>query len=173
MPKARVLAVDDQPYFRERIEGLRVDAGYEVVTAASGEEALHVLEREDFDIVITDLAMPGIDGSQFVQRIKQRSPEPEIVMLTAIADVQVSVAAMKQGASDYLLKPFEGQSLFASLDRILAHRRLRDDRAAAALRRGGSDSGADVRDPFGAAARVNLPRRPLAKERQKSSRGAL
>ena len=82
MPKARVLAVDDQRYFRELIEGLLTDEGYEVVTASSGEEALHLLEREDFDIVLTDLVMPGIDGTQLVERVKKRLPDQEIVMVT-------------------------------------------------------------------------------------------
>ena len=63
MGKARILAVDDQRYFRELIEGLLDDAGYVVETASSGEEALHLLELQDFDIILTDLVMPGMDGS--------------------------------------------------------------------------------------------------------------
>ena len=74
MPKARVLAVDDQRYFRELIEGLLTEEGYEVQTASSGEEALHLLERADFDIVLTDLVMPGMDGSELVQRVKEPRP---------------------------------------------------------------------------------------------------
>ena len=74
MSKARILAVDDQRYFRELIEGLLEDEGYDVQTAASGEEALHILEREDFEIVVTDLVMPGIDGAELVRRVKERCP---------------------------------------------------------------------------------------------------
>ncbi len=127
MPKARVLAVDDQRYFRELIEGLLVDEGYEVVTASSGEEALHVLEREDFEIVLTDLVMPGIDGTQLVERIKERNPDQEIVMVTGVVDVKTAVAAMKQGASDYILKPFDRKALAAALEKILKRRRLQDE----------------------------------------------
>lgn len=127
MPKARVLAVDDQRYFRELIEGLLSEEGYEVVTASSGEEALHVLEREDFDIVLTDLVMPGIDGTQLVERIKERSPGQEIVMVTGVVDVKTAVAAMKQGATDYILKPFDRKALSSSLERILKRRRLHDE----------------------------------------------
>jgi FixJ family two-component response regulator/GGDEF domain-containing protein len=129
MPKARVLAVDDQRYFRELIEGLLTDEGYEAVTASSGEAALHVLEREDFDIVITDLVMPGIDGTQLVQRIKERLPDQEIVMVTGVVDVKSAVAAMKQGATDYILKPFDRKTLISSLDKILQRRRLREEHA--------------------------------------------
>ena len=129
MPKARVLAVDDQRYFRELIEGLLCEEGYEVQTASSGEEALHILEREDFEIVVTDLVMPGIDGSQLVQRIKERLPEQDIVMVTGVVDVKTAVEAMKQGATDYILKPFDRRILLDSLDRILSRRRLRDEHA--------------------------------------------
>ncbi len=127
MPKARVLAVDDQRYFRELIEGLLCEEGYEVQTASSGEEALHILEREDFDIVLTDLVMPGIDGSELVARIKERIPDQEIVMVTGVVDVKTAVEAMKQGATDYILKPFERPTLVRSLEKILQRRRLRDE----------------------------------------------
>ena len=129
MPKARVLAVDDQRYFLELIEGLLTDEGYEVVTASSGEEALHVLEREDFDVVITDLVMPGIDGTELVQRIKQSLPDQEIVMVTGVVDVKAAVAAMKEGATDYILKPFDRKALSTSLEKILKRRRLHDEHA--------------------------------------------
>jgi DNA-binding response OmpR family regulator/GGDEF domain-containing protein len=129
MPKARVLAVDDQRYFRELIEGLLTDDGYEVVTASDGEAALHVFEREDFDIVITDLVMPGIDGNQLVEQIKKRAPEQEIVMVTGVVDVKSAVDAMKQGATDYILKPFDRKALTGSLDKILQRRRLREEHA--------------------------------------------
>jgi FixJ family two-component response regulator/GGDEF domain-containing protein len=129
MPKARVLAVDDQRYFRELIEGLLTDEGYEVQTASSGEEALHILEREDFEIVVTDLVMPGIDGSQLVERIKERIPDQEIVMVTGVVDVKTAVEAMKQGATDYILKPFDRKILTRSLEKILQRRRLRDEHA--------------------------------------------
>lgn len=129
MPKARVLAVDDQRYFRELIEGLLTDEGYEVQTASSGEEALHILEREDFEIVVTDLVMPGIDGSQLVERIKERLPEQDIVMVTGVVDVKTAVEAMKLGATDYILKPFDRRILTGSLEKILQRRRLRDEHA--------------------------------------------
>ena len=129
MSKARILAVDDQRYFRELIEGLLEDEGYSVRTCASGEEALHILEREDFDIVVTDLVMPGIDGAELVRRVKERLPEQDVVMVTGVVDVKTAVEAMKLGATDYILKPFDRGALTDSLEKILATGRLRDEHA--------------------------------------------
>ncbi len=129
MSKARILAVDDQRYFRELTEGMLGDAGYEVQTASSGEEALHILEREDFEIVMTDLVMPGIDGSELVRRIKERRPQQDIVMVTGVVDVKTAVEAMKQGAVDYILKPFDRGALIDSIDRILGQRQLHREHA--------------------------------------------
>lgn len=129
MPKARILAVDDQRYFRELIEGLLQEEGYEVETVSSAEEALHVLERDAFDIVVTDLVMPGVDGTELVGLIKERLPEQEIVMVTGVVDVKTAVEAMKRGATDYILKPFDRNTLAASLEKILQGRRIRDEHA--------------------------------------------
>jgi FixJ family two-component response regulator/GGDEF domain-containing protein len=129
MAKARVLAVDDQRYFRDLIEGLLSEEGYAVQTAASAEDALHLLDREPFDVVVTDLVMPGVDGSELVQQIKERLPDQEIVMVTGVVDVKTAVEAMKQGATDYILKPFDRKDLTGALDKVLQRRRLRDEHA--------------------------------------------
>ncbi len=129
MSKARILAVDDQRYFRELLEGLLREEGYEVETVASAEEALERLERDVFDIVVTDLVMPGIDGSELVGRIKARLPEQEIVMVTGVVDVKTAVEAMKRGATDYILKPFDRGDLAESLEKILQRRRLKEEHA--------------------------------------------
>jgi two-component system cell cycle response regulator len=128
MPRGRVLAVDDQRYFRELIEGLLREEGYEVQTASSGEEALHLLDHAVFDVVITDLVMPVMSGSDLVQRIKERSPDQDVVVVTGVVDVKSAVDAMKIGANDYLLKPFDRQTLATSLETILAQRRLLNER---------------------------------------------
>ena len=114
MAKARILAVDDQRYFRELIAGMLAEEGFEAQTASSGEEALHVLENSDFDIVLTDLVMPGMDGNELVHRVKQRDSEQDIVVVTGVVDVKTAVDAMKLGASEYLLKPFD-QDRFQTL----------------------------------------------------------
>ena len=128
MPAGRILAVDDQRYFRELIEGLLAEEGYKVQTAASGEEALEILEHSVFDVVITDLVMPVMSGTDLVQRIKEEDPEQDIVVVTGVVDVKSAVDAMKIGAVDYLLKPFDRQTLSSSLSAILTQRRLRSER---------------------------------------------
>ena len=129
MSKARILAVDDQRYFRELTEGLLGDAGYDVMTASSGEDALRILEQSDFDIILTDLVMPGIDGSELIRRIKERNPEQDVVMVTGVVDVKMAVEAMKQGAVDYILKPFDRTALLDSIEKIVKQRRLRHEHA--------------------------------------------
>jgi two-component system cell cycle response regulator len=129
MSKARILAVDDQRYFRELVEGLLRDDGYSVRTASSGEEALHILEREDFEVVVTDLVMPGINGCELVEKVKERLADQEIIVVSGVVDVATAVQAMKLGASDYLLKPFDQAALADSIERILDRRRLREEHA--------------------------------------------
>ncbi len=129
MSKARILAVDDQRYFRELIERLLEGEGYAVRTCASGEEALHILEREDFDIVVTDLVMPAVDGAALIRRVKERLPDQDVVMVTGVVDVKTAVEAMKLGATDYILKPFDRDTLTDSLNKILATRRIKDEHA--------------------------------------------
>lgn len=129
MSKARILAVDDQRYFRELIERLLDGEGYAVRTCASGEEALRILEREDFDIVVTDLEMPGIDGAELVRRVKERLPDQDVVIVTGVVGVKTAFEAMRLGATDYILKPFDRGTLTDSLFSILATRRLKDEHA--------------------------------------------
>jgi diguanylate cyclase (GGDEF)-like protein len=129
MPRGRILAVDDQRYFRELIEGLLSEEGYEVQTAASGEEALRILEQSAFDIVLTDLVMPGMDGCDLVHRVRERDPEQNIVVVTGVVDVKTAVDAMKLGANDYLLKPFDRATLVSSVEGLLQNRRLRAEHA--------------------------------------------
>jgi len=129
MAKARILAVDDQRYFRELLAGMLAEEGFEAQTAASAEEALHILEHSSFSIVLTDLVMPGMDGSELVHRIKQRDSDQAVVVVTGVVDVKTAVDAMKLGADDYLLKPFDRATLAMTLEGILQGRRLQGEHA--------------------------------------------
>jgi len=129
MPKGRVLAVDDQRYFRELLEGMLVEEGFEVQTASGGREALRLLERSNFDIVLTDLVMPEMDGNELVHRVKQFDPDQDIVVVTGVVDVRTAVDSMKLGASEYLLKPFDRDTLASTLEGVLHRRRLRIEHA--------------------------------------------
>src|SRR5262245_46313013 len=128
MAKGRVLAVDDQRYFRELISGLLGQEGYEVLAVGSGEEAIQALQRERFDVVVTDLVMPGMTGTDLVRRIKATDPDQDVVVVTGVVDVRSAVDAMKLGASEYLLKPFDREALAAALNSILQRRSLHAER---------------------------------------------
>jgi diguanylate cyclase (GGDEF)-like protein len=127
MPKARVLAVDDQLYFRTFLEGLLTEEGYEVETAAGGAAALHALERARFDLVMTDLVMPEMDGAELIRTIRERWPDQDVVIVSGVGDVQTAVDAMKFGATDYLLKPIDRSALARALQQILTSRQLRHE----------------------------------------------
>ena len=119
MPKGRILAVDDQRYFRELLEGLLSEEGYDVVTASSGEEALRILDQSRFDVVMTDLVMPGMDGNDLVHRVKERDSEQEVVVVTGVVDVKTAVDAMKLGAAEYLIKPFDAKELLTRIRNLI------------------------------------------------------
>ena len=128
MGRGRILVVDDQRYFREMIEGLLVEEGYAVQTAPSGEEALRVLDEALFDVIIADLVMPGMNGCDLVQRVKERDPDQDIMVITGVVDVRSAVDAMKVGATDYLLKPFDQATLASALESTLERSRVRRER---------------------------------------------
>ena len=87
-------------------------AGYHTRQAASGMEALELLDcGEDFDLILTDMMMPEMDGIALLERIKERFPDIPVVMVTAVHDISVALAAIRNGAYDYLLKPFEREQL--------------------------------------------------------------
>ncbi len=127
MPKGRILVVDDQRYFRELLEGMLTDAGFQVQTAEGAEAALRVLEHSSFDILLTDLVMPQMDGNELVHRVKQRNPDQDIVVVTGVVDVKAAVDAIKLGACEYLLKPFDREALVNTLEGVLHSRRLRNE----------------------------------------------
>jgi diguanylate cyclase (GGDEF)-like protein len=97
------------------------------VACASGAEALTALEGGSFDVVITDLVMPGMDGSELVQRVKERWRDQEVVVVTSVGDVKTAVDAMKLGATDYLLKPLDRSVLLRSLAAIRERRLMREE----------------------------------------------
>ncbi len=125
MSQARVLAVDDQLYFRVFLEDLLAQEGYAVETAGSGSEALEILEQGSFDLILTDLVMPAMDGRALVGAVKERWPDQEIVVITSVGDVKTAVDAMKLGATDYLLKPIDRTALLRAIESILDRRAMR------------------------------------------------
>jgi len=127
--QARILAVDDQLYFRVFLEDLLRQEGYVVETAESGVQALECFDAAPFDLVLTDLVMPGMGGGELVQAIKERRPDQDVVVVTSVGDVKTAVEAMKLGATDYLLKPIDKSALLRAIQSILDRRAMREEHA--------------------------------------------
>ena len=119
-----ILVIDDDPAIRELLSTILEADGYEVVTAQSGEEAIGWLRRQHFELAITDLIMPGMDGIQTLTALKDLAPDLEVLILTGNAGSESAIAALKQGACDYLQKPIDRVQLRHALTRTLEMRRL-------------------------------------------------
>src|SRR6266567_1100839 len=126
MATERILVVDDEEPIREIISSMLNAAGYKTRQAASGMEALAVLNSTgEFELMLSDLMMAELDGIALLERSKEKYPDMPVIMVTAVHDISVALAAIRNGAYDYLLKPFEREQLLAMVRRALEHRRLK------------------------------------------------
>jgi DNA-binding NtrC family response regulator len=132
MERARILVVDDKENIVKLFARILGD-GHELTTAADGGRAISLVASQPFDVVVTDLRMPGADGFEVLRAVKSRSPETEVIMMTAYATVGDAVEAMRQGAYDYLQKPFDPDDASLVVARALERKRLKEQ--AATLRR--------------------------------------
>ena len=122
--KGRILVVDDTESFRFLINRCLEDAGYGTTCVAGGAEALAKLERSPFDLVISDLVMPGMDGVALLRQARRLLPRLPFVLITAYGTVDGAVAAIKEGADDYLLKPLNWDELLLMVARLLKQHRV-------------------------------------------------
>ena len=129
----RILIVDDQADMREVMTQELLHAGYVVEAHESAASALAALETQQWDVVLTDLVMPGIDGMRFLKEIRTRNAEISVILVTGNGSVNAAVDAMREGASDFLQKPFAFDQLKVRLDRVEETRELR--REVAQLRK--------------------------------------
>jgi DNA-binding NtrC family response regulator len=123
----RVLIVDDDVEMCRMLEARLAKRGYEVTWKTSAPEALGLVEREDFDALVTDLNMKGMDGIELCERLAGARPDVPVLVITAFGSLDSAVAAMRSGAYDYLTKPFEIEQLDLSLKRAIQHRVLREE----------------------------------------------
>jgi DNA-binding NtrC family response regulator len=105
MDEFRVLLVDDEDDFRETLQKRLRNRKLQVEVAENGYKALEILQTQDFDVVILDVKMPGLDGIETLKEIKMKKPEVEVIMLTGHASIESGIQGMQLGAFDYVMKP--------------------------------------------------------------------
>ena len=126
MAAERILVVDDEDAIREIVCSMLTAANYKTKQASSGLKALAMLDAgEEFELMLSDLMMADLDGIGLLERTKESYPDMPVVMVTAVHDISVALAAIRNGAYDYLLKPFEREQLLATVRRALENRHLK------------------------------------------------
>jgi cyclic di-GMP phosphodiesterase len=131
MDAERILVVDDEEPIREIISSMLGAAGYKTQQACSGMEALAILNSTgEFELMLSDLMMAEMDGIALLDRSKEKYPDMPVIMVTAQHDISIALATIRNGAYDYLLKPFEREQLLNIVARALEHRRLKLDNRA-------------------------------------------
>ena len=120
----RVLVVDDDPLVRETVEELLEDHGIRPTLACDGAEALAASEEEEFDVVLSDIRMPGRDGMEILPELREKRPATPVILMTGYASIDSAVEAMRAGAFDYLTKPFKADAMIAALERAFEFREL-------------------------------------------------
>ena len=123
--KKRILAVDDEPNMRRLLQIMLNQAGYQPLLAADGREAMELLGREGADLVVSDLHMPGMDGLGLLTAMREAGMSIPAIIVTAQAEVETAVAAMKLGAADYIVRPFDLETLEIAIVRALSVTRLK------------------------------------------------
>ncbi|MBI5100471.1 MAG: sigma-54-dependent Fis family transcriptional regulator [Nitrospirae bacterium] len=123
MSKGKILVIDDEDIVRTSCSRTLSPEGYEVKLVKSGFDGFKLLEEEQFDIVLTDLKMPEIDGIEILRRIKEKWPEVEVIIITGYQTVDTAVKSIKLGAFDYLEKPFTPDGLISSVTKAMDHKK--------------------------------------------------
>jgi putative nucleotidyltransferase with HDIG domain len=131
----RILVVDDEESIREVVCAMLTAAGYRCIAAASGSAALQLLDSEEpFELMLSDLMMAEMQGDVLLERAKQKFPSMEVIMVRAVSDLSVALEAIRNGAYDYLTKPFDREQLLDRVRRALEHRRLKRENLRFQLR---------------------------------------
>jgi DNA-binding NtrC family response regulator len=128
MEAMKIMLVDDEKRFLATTQKLLTKKGIDAVTAASGAEALEMLQHKYIHVVILDVKMPGMDGNETLKEIKRRFPLVEVIMLTGHATVESAIDGLKSGATDYLMKPTEIDDLIAKAREAFQKRLLLEEK---------------------------------------------
>jgi DNA-binding NtrC family response regulator len=123
----RILIVDDDPFICKQLEELYTGQKFAVVTASNAAEALRLLGEQEFSLAVVDLRIPGTDGMGLTREIRERWTDLDVIMITGYASIKGAVEAMRQGASDYITKPFQKEEILLATEKVLEKRRLLDE----------------------------------------------
>ncbi|PWB61946.1 MAG: Fis family transcriptional regulator, partial [Deltaproteobacteria bacterium] len=124
-PSKRILVVDDEPQIRSFLKNLFEMGGWDVHEALSGTEGIEKIERERYDVILTDLKMPGADGIEILRTAKKIQSDAEVVVMTGYGTVDSAIEAMRAGAFHFLLKPFRAEEVRHLVDKAYHQRRLK------------------------------------------------
>ncbi len=127
MSKGKVLIVDDEGVVRSSLTEWFASEGYNSKGVSNGREALDIVDRQDFDVALVDLKMPGMDGVELQRRLFDKDPELTVIIMTGFGTVDTAVKALKQGAYDYLTKPVDPDELSHTVEKAMEHRRARQE----------------------------------------------
>ncbi len=119
MANARLLIVEDDPQMRRILSEMLAEEGYKVSSVGSGKEAIEKVKGNGFDVVVADIIMPGMDGMDVLKEVKKLEPQIHVIMITAFATIENAVEAIKNGASDYIAKPFKIAEVEVAIKRVL------------------------------------------------------
>ncbi|HEV7672699.1 MAG TPA: sigma-54 dependent transcriptional regulator [Thermoanaerobaculia bacterium] len=122
-----ILIVDDEEVLQDVLSTLLRREGYSTISATTGEEALELVEREEIDLILLDLMLPGISGRDVLRQIRQRDPEQVVVVITAYSSIESAIGAMRDGAFHYIPKPFKNEEVLLTVRKGLEQRRLRHE----------------------------------------------
>lgn len=122
---ARILLVDDERKLGVVLASEMEDAGHQVLTVQDGRTATQLVREESFDVVVTDIRMEPVDGLQLLAAVKENAPDAGVIMMTAYASTDTAVQALRKGAADYLIKPFQTDELLHAIDNVIERQRLR------------------------------------------------
>ncbi len=125
--RPNILLIDDEPLMRMTIQDALESEGYQVNVAETGQKGLALWRKNSFDILITDLKLPDLDGLQILKEVKMTNPETQVILITAYGSIDSAVTAMKEGASDYLTKPFSMDELLLIIQRLLRIKQLEEE----------------------------------------------
>jgi DNA-binding NtrC family response regulator len=121
----KILVVDDEEGARELFNTILTDEGYEVTLANNGQDALSRMQGDSYDLVVTDIKMPGMDGLQLLQEIRRAGSQADVIMVTAYGEVESYLKAMSLGAAEYINKPIRIKELKRIVHKVLTERKAR------------------------------------------------